>query len=197
MRVEDTTVRKLNITQIPNLDPVSVIIEEYEVGQAKVIIQCWDRSWNYYWGSMGGNLKEFFTRTNVDYLTNKFATEMERQPQGLDYDAMQDDFRDKVRKRVLEMRFGHGIEKDTARTVYDEADSICLRDIAPEHTYDTWDLDHWSMCEKSWEQVFYSKDDFNEWCYDNIHDIYEPNREWNYLARIVKVVKEAVMDLEG
>lgn len=39
MKVEETTVRKLTITEIPNLDPISVIIEEYEVGQAKVIIQ--------------------------------------------------------------------------------------------------------------------------------------------------------------
>ena len=48
MKVTETQIRKLEITEVPNLDPISVMIEEYEVGQAKIIIQCWDRSWNYY-----------------------------------------------------------------------------------------------------------------------------------------------------
>lgn len=194
MKVTETQIRKLGITDVPNLDPISVMVEEYEVGQAKIIIQCWDRSWNVYFGSMGGNLKEFFTRTNVQYLTDKFSTEIERKCMGLDYHAMQQEFIKKVRERVIEERYERFIEADTARTVYDQCEHLSLEDIAPEHPYDNWKMDHWSLCESSWKDVFYDSDDFNEWCYDNIRDIYEENHHYVYLERIVTAVREAIIN---
>lgn len=196
MKVTETQIRKLEITEVPNLDPISVMIEEYEVGQAKIIIQCWDRSWNVYFGSMGSPLKEFFTRTNVHYLTDKFSTEIERKCTELDHRAMQQEFVKQVRERVIEMRREWSIDADVARTVYNQCEIIDLESIAPEHHYDHWKMDHWSMCESSWERVFYDKDCFNEWCYDNVRDIYEENHNYVYLGRIVTAVREAIINQE-
>lgn len=197
MKVTETQIRKLEITEVPNLDPISVMIEEYGVGQAKIVIQCWDRSWNVYFGSMGSNLKEFFTRTNVHYLTDKFSTEIERKCMGLDHYAMQQEFVKKVRERVIEMRREWPIDADVARTVYDQCEGLNLSDIAPQHPYDDWKMDHWSLCESSWECIFYDKDCFNEWCYDNVRDIYEENHDYVYLGRIVTAVREAIINQEG
>ncbi|AUR89287.1 hypothetical protein NVP1121O_259 [Vibrio phage 1.121.O._10N.286.46.C4] len=195
MKIEESMVRKLTITEVPALDPISVVIEEYEVGQAKVIIQCYDKSWNAYWGSMGGTLSEFFSRTNVPYLVNNFSTELELRGAELDTDAMKQNFITETRKRVIEKRFEGAIGSNAARNVYNECVDICLEDVMPKHLYDSWNIKYFMMCESSWEEVFYSEDGFNEWCTDTVTDIYKDNPDYVYLYRVVSAVREAITGL--
>ncbi len=75
MRVIQTQVRKIRIEDLQDrrLDPVEVIVENFQEGAGKVIISCWGESWTGYWGSMGGTLEQFFQRVSNDYLIDKMS----------------------------------------------------------------------------------------------------------------------------
>ena len=46
MKLETSTVTKLQLTELNNLDPISVILENYEPGKGKIIIECCGKSWS-------------------------------------------------------------------------------------------------------------------------------------------------------
>jgi hypothetical protein len=69
VNVKHSTVRMLTITGVHNLDPVRVITENYNPGQGRIVIQCWDRAWAAAWMGMGGcTIEEFFIDCTWDYL---------------------------------------------------------------------------------------------------------------------------------
>jgi hypothetical protein len=53
MNVEISAVKKFYITNLEDLDPIGVFIEDYDSGQAKVTIEQFGDSWSYYWSHMG------------------------------------------------------------------------------------------------------------------------------------------------
>ena len=70
LKVERSTVTKLVITGAPRLDPITVFLEDfgrrdcptesdpsYQTAQGKITVNCWDNSWNAYWGGMGPRLR--------------------------------------------------------------------------------------------------------------------------------------------
>ncbi len=192
MKVVEEFIRQIKITEVDGLDPVRVMIEEYSHGQAKVVIECYGQSWSSYWGSMGGDLKEFFTRTNVGYLVNCFDRGISSTTGELDTHTMKESFVEEVRKYVIE-RVKDGYTQSPAnRDVYDECIQVDLQSIAPKHPYDMWSFEHYSMTEGSWEEVFSDTDFFSEWMENHVPDIYETNHEYGYLCRIVSAVKEAI-----
>lgn len=84
LQVERSTVTKLVITGAPRLDPITVFLEDfgrrdcptesnpnYQTAQGKITINCWDKSWNAYWGGMGPRtVAEFVTNSGWDYVLN-------------------------------------------------------------------------------------------------------------------------------
>lgn len=69
MNLEIKNVSLLTITDVPKLDPIRVIIDDYKPGAGRIIIQCFDRAWVGYWGAMGGKtIGEFFTSCDACYL---------------------------------------------------------------------------------------------------------------------------------
>lgn len=69
MNLTRSSVSMLTITDAPNLDPVRVITENYQPGQGRIIIQCWDRAWCAAWMSMGGcTIEQFVVDCGWDYL---------------------------------------------------------------------------------------------------------------------------------
>ena len=84
LKVERSTVTKLVITGAPRLDPITVFLEDfgrrdcptesnpnYQTAQGKITINCWDKSWNAYWGGMGPRtVAEFVTNCGWDYVLN-------------------------------------------------------------------------------------------------------------------------------
>jgi hypothetical protein len=69
MKIEATTPNMLTITGASNLDPIRVITENYQPGQGRIIIQCWDRAWAAAWMGMSGRTTEqFFIECDWDYL---------------------------------------------------------------------------------------------------------------------------------
>ena len=75
MEVKKKEVEQLKITQLLDLDPITVYMDEWEKEgkyQGRITIVCYDTILSYYWGSMGEPLKEFFCNTNAEYLLGKF-----------------------------------------------------------------------------------------------------------------------------
>lgn len=193
MKVEEKMIKQLTIKDVKGLDPVRVIVEEFDRGQAKVIIECYGESWSSYWGSMGGNLKEFFTRTNVDYLVNCFDRGIRGTTGELDLGSMKETFIKCVRERVIERVKDGWTKSPSNRDVYNECEDVNLSAIQPQHPYDTWCMDHYSMTEDSWKEVFGDEDEFSEWMADNVPDQYEVNHDYAYLSRIIETVREVII----
>ena len=59
----------------PNsLDPIRVITENFQPGQGRIIITCWDAAWVSYWGAMSGNTVEnFFIGCDAEYLADNLG----------------------------------------------------------------------------------------------------------------------------
>lgn len=201
MKIEDTLIRQVKITDVQGLDPIRVMIEEYDRGQAKVIIECYGQSWSSYWGSMGGDLVEFFTRTNVDYLSNCFDRGLRNRDLEVDTSAMLDQFKKAMRESILDRRKDGCIDKDDAATLWEQCNNLDQHDLdemRPDHQYDNWKIqDTHYMCETTWKRFFGSfEDDLSCWVDDHVTEVYLPNHAWDYLTKIVSVVKVAITGIE-
>ena len=72
MKIEESLIKQIKVSDIERLDPIIIIVEDVACGKANVTIKCFDKSWTSYWGAMGGSVKDFFSRVNVGYLVNCF-----------------------------------------------------------------------------------------------------------------------------
>jgi len=84
LQVERSTVTKLVITGAVRLDAITVFLEDfgrrdcpiesdqnYQTAQGKITINCWDKSWNAYWGGMGPRtVAEFVAKCDWPYVLN-------------------------------------------------------------------------------------------------------------------------------
>lgn len=69
MNITHSTVGMMLITDVPSLDPIRVVTEDYEPGKGRIIIACYSRAWVGYWGGMGNRtIKQFFASEHHDYL---------------------------------------------------------------------------------------------------------------------------------
>ena len=74
MKVSETQITKVLITDaLPNLDPVTVLLEEMPIYRGKMIVECYGQSWSAYWGNMGCTLRQFIQQASVDYLAGCLA----------------------------------------------------------------------------------------------------------------------------
>jgi hypothetical protein len=57
-----------------NIKTADIFLENYEVGQGKIIISDLEfGSWSFYWGSMGSKIEEFIQDINADYFAGKLC----------------------------------------------------------------------------------------------------------------------------
>lgn len=204
MKVTKSLVESILVEDIPRLDPITIMVNNLGEGQAEVTIKCYDKSWTAYWGSMGGTVEEFFSRTNVGYLVNCFDRGIRSDSDLKDTDAMKEVFVKEIRSFILEKRREEYISKEEARAAWESVDEIDMVDIAPEHDHEcfNWNIEHWSVKEEIWKPIFggycsddeYYKEEFQQWLWDNVPFEYEPNHEYEYLCRIVEVVKKVLED---
>lgn len=54
MKVTTSLVTQLKITEVPNLDPIDVMLENFEPGKGRITIRCYTKAWTSYWGGMSG-----------------------------------------------------------------------------------------------------------------------------------------------
>lgn len=170
MKIEQTTVQKIHITNVDRLDPVTVVVEDIEPGKGKIIIECYGESWSSYWGGMGGrSISEFFMDCGNDYLignlTSRLYSTVPLEGHELESAVKKDLFFDR-KKRV--------ITAERARNIYD-------------------DIELYGLCDQDSNSIL-SRIYGEEW----FRCIPEgPNHKYEYLSRIVDAVKEAFKQLEG
>lgn len=74
MKIEEMQVPTLYLTEIPALDPVTVHLQDMGPGRGFITINCYGRSWTYFWGAMGDHkIEEFVAGLDSGYLMNKLA----------------------------------------------------------------------------------------------------------------------------
>lgn len=203
MKIVESSIKSYKVTELDNLDPITIMVEDLGEGRAEVTIKIYGESWTAYWGSMGGTVKEFFTRTNVTYLVNCFDRGIRATSDIVDKSTMRDVFEDKIKSKIKEERYNCWLTKEDARLLWDNIDILDFESIVPEHDHEcfNWDMDHWSVDYNAWSKLFYSSDvydleEFNQWLWENVEFQYEPNHQYNYLCRIVEVVKRVLMEVE-
>lgn len=72
MKINQSTVVKLTLTKLEDLDPISVYLEQF--GKAgKVTFTCWGKSATAFFGAMGSDLIPFIASCNSDYIARKMV----------------------------------------------------------------------------------------------------------------------------
>lgn len=171
MNWTESTVTKLLIKDVPRLDPVTVYIENFELGRGKLTIEVFGDSWSAGWGAMGKRtLEEFVLSTDNHYLSKNLSTLSALSED--DYDG----FIEKCYEQIIEMRRSEDYDKEKARELWDK-----VKDIVPEkewfHDSSNHDLLYEIMgCE--WWHSIPSKD----------------STEFIYLCRILDAVKACLKE---
>jgi hypothetical protein len=194
LKVERSTVTKLVITGAPRLDPITVLLEDfgrrdcptesnpnYQTAQGKITINCWDKSWNAYWGGMGPRtVAEFVADCGWDYALNCLD-------RGISSTVFSGDALHTLAKKCIVQRrrqqtgrhdweLGE-LSKGEACELWQEID--VLRGI--ETPNETWHHD------KILTELF-----GDEWHYLLSDKANEPNHEFTYLRRVVEAVQQAL-----
>lgn len=91
------------LTEIKGIEPVTVYVTNYKLGQGKMVIECFGDSWAYYWGSMGEViLQNFVLSASNDYLASKLVKETRQ----TDFDRIQSD----AKKRGFDICAANDVE---------------------------------------------------------------------------------------
>lgn len=177
MNIEQSQIKKLLITDVKGLDPITVFLEDLEPRKGKITIECFGASWSSYWGGMGSDTVAAFVSSCGDsYLANCLWDHAQEQTE-LDYDGVQA----KVRKAIVELRRESLVDAYFAREIYDIEN---WEQYAPQHTYDVWSCPDWL-----------DEDDFERLNLDD-ESISERNTsKFDYLNKIVTAVQEALQSL--
>lgn len=125
MNIETTLIKKITIKDLPDLDPISVYIEEPGAGKGSINISCYGDAWTAYWGGMGKerSLPEFFCSCNSSYLIGCLAPSMNSEVfSGEELFKM-------ARKSILDRRRGlspdyDNLSRDKARELYNRTEDL-------------------------------------------------------------------------
>lgn len=176
MKIKESTLVKLTITDVLHLDPINVIFEDYGPQRGKVTIEVVGDAWSYFWGAMGEGhtIKSFFLQAGTDYLVRKLKI-------GLDAtvdDDSQEALQLAAKKEIIKDR------KEYRR--YGDNKQI----IKSKQARDKWDL------------IDQITDEGKELNADILYEIFgddwycylsqKPNPDYQYLCRIVNTIKEAI-----
>lgn len=166
MNVTTSLVTQLKITEVPNLDPIDVMLENYEPGKGRITIRCYTRVWTSYWGAMSGRtVQDFFAGCDNGYLISNLAP-------GLSHEISDGEIiTEHIRKKVIQMRKEGDLDASEAREIYD--DCYCIDGPG--------DLQHWEHT-----KVMFG----DEWWYADLPT--RPNPEYVYLCRILDAVREGI-----
>lgn len=117
--VEKIDVLSFVITGAERLDPIRVMIENYEHGKGRITITCYGKAWTAAWFAMGGDdVQTFIKRVSNDYLIDNFD------PQLL---STVDDDNDAnllfVKSEIIKLRREREIDAVLAREMWYEAEN--------------------------------------------------------------------------
>lgn len=166
MKIIASTIQQLLITGVERLDPIRVMIEDFNLGQGRITITCWDDAWVNYWGAMGNStMAEFFQSASTCYLAEKMKTGIEREI--CDEEALEKGCRAEVIKRRRE----RDLDKEGARDLWEEINGSDFCAHISENAdlfYDVFGDDWWHALPQ------------------------RPNPPYVYLCKVIDAVKAAL-----
>lgn len=169
MKITETMVRRLTISEVDGLDPIRVMLEDIGPGQGRINIECWGQSWANFWGGMGDDtIAEFFASSPVQYLAGKLCGDLS--PDVFDPEHLKDTLKREV---ITERRKGL-VSGGYARERFNTIEELDL----PETEEQLWGIAR-QMAEIIGEEWWY--------CIPK-----KPNPDYIYLTRIIKTVQHAL-----
>ncbi|NNS63428.1 hypothetical protein [Escherichia coli] len=174
MKIEKMDVLSFTISEVERLDPVRVMIENYEPGKGRITITCFGKAWTGAWFAMGGDtVQEFIKRVSNGYLIGYFDPQLQ---------STVDDDNDAnlafVKGEIIKLRRAQEIDFDEARKMWEEAESAenvkanCCDFLVGGKLLELFGDDPWYA---GWPMV--------------------PNHEYKYLERIVSAVRDGLSEL--
>lgn len=194
LKVERSTVTKLVITGAPRLDPITVFLEDfgrrdcptesdpkYQTAQGKITINCWDNSWNAYWGGMGPRtVAEFVADCDWHYILNCLD-------RGISPTVFSGNALHALAKKCIVQRR----RQQTGRHEWE------LGELSKGEARELWrDIDELRGIESAnecWHQSRLLTELFgDEWHYPLDGKAVEENHKFTYLRRVVEAVQAAL-----
>lgn len=176
MEIETMDVMAFTITGVERLDPVRVMIENYEPGKGRITLTCFGKAWTGAWFAMGGDtVQQFIKRVSNDYLIGYFAPQMQST-----IDDDNDANVDFVKGEIIKLRRQGELTKHEAWEMWDAADGSddvkgqCCGPTSFSPLRNLLGDDPWYA---KWPTV--------------------PNHEYIYLERITDAVRAALVKLEA
>lgn len=175
MKVEKSDVLAFTISDVERLDPVRVMIENYEPGKGRITITCFGKAWTGSWFAMGGDtVQAFIKRVSNDYLIGYFDPQLQ---------STVDDDNDAnlafVKQQIIKLRQEREIEAYEAREMWIEAENAddvkanCCDFLVGDKLLNLFGDDPWYA---KWPSV--------------------PNHHYQYLERIIDAVRGGIAELE-
>lgn len=119
MKWTESTVTKLLITDVESLDPVTVYIENFELGRGKLTIEVFGDSWSAGWGAMGDRtLEQFVLSADNHYLSKNLSS-----LSALSVDDYQG-FVQKCYEDIIENRRNGDYDKEKALELWNKVETI-------------------------------------------------------------------------
>lgn len=170
MKIQEASVRKIYITELARLDPITVFLEDIAPRHGKVTITCYNQSWTAGWCGMGDrSVTEFILSCSTGYIAGNLDRNLDSQI------ADMDNILSWARGKILSDRKDQLISKDEAAELYSDAGD--LESIECESTL--WDV-HGDLLQRIFG---------DEWFMQLPKTT---NPKYEYLCRIVEAVKEAL-----
>lgn len=117
IEVKKNNIISITITGAERLDPIRVMIENYEPGKGRITVTCYGNAWTGAWFAMGGDtVQEFIQRVSNDYLIGYFDRSLESTIED-DNDA-NINF---VQKEIIKLRRSDEINSAEARDMWGES----------------------------------------------------------------------------
>ncbi len=117
--VERIDLLAFTISGVERLDPVRVMIENYEPGKGRITITCYGKAWTGAWFAMSGDsVQDFIKRVSNEYLIGYFDPGLR-----ITVDDDNDANLIFVKSEIIKLRKSRDIEADEAREMWVEAEN--------------------------------------------------------------------------
>lgn len=172
MNVVETSVRKITVTGAPSLDPIAVILEDWEPGRGQITISCYGKSWTAYWGGMGERaIAQFFVSCDEHYLAGNLS--------GIPHEVFDPEhLKESLKRELLADRRKMNISGGFARERFNAINELDI----PETEAQLWAIS------RDMERLI-----GEEWWYSIPKKM---NPDYDYLCRIIRAVQEALRTMQ-
>ncbi|WP_145490740.1 hypothetical protein [Yersinia rohdei] len=117
MEIEISQSMKMRLSGLERLDPIEVLVDDYEPGKGKITITCYGKAWTASWFAMSGQtISQFFRRCGNDYLIGYLSPQLEQK-----IDGDNDENINFVKREIIKLLRANDITKEDAREYWNEA----------------------------------------------------------------------------